>query len=92
MVNAKRGELPIPSLAVDDDKAFELVRIWTAGGQQNYTLAAGVWKDPAAWGLLLADLARHAANAMASEMGENTEAVLARIKEAFDAEWSFPTG
>ena len=43
-----------------------------------------------AWGLLLADVARHAANAYANE-GSDPMVVLARIREMFDAEMFEPT-
>ena len=48
------------------------------------------WKDAGAWGLLLVDVARHAAQAYANE-GEDPKVVLIRIRELFDAEWSAPT-
>ncbi len=48
------------------------------------------WKDPAAWGLTLVDVARHAANAYEKE-GRDRDVTLKRIREAFDAEWFNPT-
>jgi hypothetical protein len=48
------------------------------------------WDDPGAWGLLLVDIARHAAQAYARN-GVGRDQALARIKELFDAEWSRPT-
>jgi hypothetical protein len=47
--------------------------------------------DPAAWGLALVDIARHAAKAYALNGTLQEDAALARIKQAFDAEWSSPT-
>ena len=47
--------------------------------------------DPAAWGIALVDLARHAAKAYALNGKLAEDAALARIKQAFDAEWSSPT-
>jgi hypothetical protein len=41
-------------------------------------------------GLMLVDIARHAANDYARE-GRDRDEVLARIRELFDAEWSAPT-
>jgi hypothetical protein len=49
-----------------------------------------MWKDPAAWGLMLADLASHVANAYERE-GYDRSDVLIRIYEAFDAERGAPT-
>jgi hypothetical protein len=48
-----------------------------------------VWDDPLAWGLLLVDLARHAARAY-GQLEVCSEA-LARIRQGFDAEWDNPT-
>ena len=47
-------------------------------------------EDPGAWGLLFADVSRHAAQAYERE-GRSAEQVLERIRELFEAEWSSPT-
>jgi len=87
----RSGELPIPPKAVGSGSAFELVRIWVADRGQHVSVATGVWEDPAAWGIMLVDLARHIANAYAESEGMRQPDVLERIKEGFDAEWSAPT-
>jgi hypothetical protein len=84
-------ELPIPAAVAADERAIELGRIWAAGGKQHVSLATGIWDDPANWGIMLVDLARHAANTYGASTGMTREAVLARIKEGLDAEWSHPT-
>ena len=58
---ADSDQLLIPDAAKKDPKSFELLRVWVANKGQHVSLRAGVWKDPAAWGLMLADLARHVA-------------------------------
>lgn len=50
-----------------------------------------MWEDPAAWGIMLADLARHVANAYQQDVGLNPEESLRRIKAALEAELSGPT-
>lgn len=86
------NELPVPSAAANDERALELARVWAAGGKQHVALATQIWDDPASWGIMLVDLARHVANAYgASASGMTREAVLERIKVGFDAEWSHPT-
>ena len=45
--------------------------------------------DPAAWGLVLVDLARRVSIAY-SERGLDRQQVLDRIRAAFDAEWDDP--
>jgi hypothetical protein len=86
----KKGELLIPPVADRDRAAVEIARIWAAEGAQHVSLRAGIWQDPAAWGLMLVDFAHHVANAHA-QMGQDRDAVLQRIKEGFDAEWASPT-
>lgn len=85
------NELPIPDAAASEARSIELVRVWAAGGQQHVSLATGLWDDPANWGIMLVDLAKHIANAYGetSELGHAQ--ALARLKEGFDAEWGTPT-
>ncbi len=85
------GELPIPPAAQSDERAIELARVWAAGGKQHVSLATGLWNDPAAWGIMLVDLARHVAGAYEQTQGLDPAEVLDRIKAGFDAEWSEPT-
>ncbi|MCI0638201.1 MAG: DUF5076 domain-containing protein [Gemmataceae bacterium] len=84
-------ELPIPPAVEDDAKARELIRVWAASGRQHLSLATGLWKDPAAWGIMLVDLARHLARAYEQAQGIDENAALARIREGMNAEWSEDT-
>lgn len=84
-------QLPIPPLAEQDAGARELLRVWAAGGKQHVSLAAGLWRDPAAWGVVLADLSRHLARAHAQTAQMPEREVLERIREALEAEWGYPT-
>jgi hypothetical protein len=65
-----------------------LVRVWAASGKQHLALATGLWDDPAVWGMMLVDLARHIARAYEQSKGLDGDEVLARIREGMDAEWS----
>ena len=65
-----------------------MVRVWAAGGKQHVSISTGIWEDPANWGILLVDLAKHIAKSYADESYND---VLVRIKEGFDAEWGSPT-
>jgi hypothetical protein len=69
---------------------MELARIWIADGSQVVTLSNQLWKDPAAWGLMLVDLARHVAMAYEG-LGMDREVALDRIRAALYAEWDHPT-
>jgi hypothetical protein len=82
---ADSDQLLIPDAAKTDPKSFEL-GVWVANKGQQVSLRAGVWKDPAAWGLMLADLARHVANSYQQDDGFDRLKTLQRIKIAFDAE------
>jgi hypothetical protein len=86
-----REQLLIPDAARDDLKSFELLRVWVAKKGQHVSLRAGTWNDPAAWGIMLADLARHIANSYELESGLDPAKTLQRIKAAFEGELASPT-
>jgi hypothetical protein len=48
-----------PPAASRDKASFELLRVWVAEQGQHVSLRSGAWEDPFAWGIVLADLARH---------------------------------
>jgi hypothetical protein len=85
-------ELPLPAAAVMDDKSIELIRVWAAAGTQHVSIASNLWEDPAAWGLVLVDLAKRLAVAYRQTRGDDPHDVLRRIREGFDAEWDAPAG
>jgi hypothetical protein len=87
----EKNRLLIPGAAKKDPKSFELLRVWVANHGQHVSLRAGVWDDPAAWGLMLADLARHIANSYQEDEGLDRLQVLHRIKAALNAELASPT-
>jgi len=84
------NSLETPPIANADSNAVEVLRVWAAPGQPQQLTLRTTWNDAGAWGLLLADVARHAANAYGNE-GADPNVVLARIRELFDAEMSSAT-
>ena len=82
----KPRELPIPPPALAVEGGFEVVRVWVANRAPHVSLATEVWKDPAAWGILLADLARHVARAYEQTEGRDQQDVLTRIHAGLLAE------
>lgn len=84
------SELPVPATLDQAEKAMEIARVWIVDGDQHVVLSRSLWPDPAAWGLMLVDLARHVAVAYEAQ-GDDRLAVLQRIREALEAEWSHPT-
>ncbi|MEO6394213.1 MAG: DUF5076 domain-containing protein [Pyrinomonadaceae bacterium] len=85
---SKHEELIIPNPALSDANSFELLRVWIANNGQHVSLRVGVWEDPAAWGIMLVDLARHIAKAHQQETGADLTETLGRIRAGLDAEWS----
>ena len=83
------NQLDPPPIA-KDSRAQEVLRVWAAPGSPQQLTLRTTWKDPGAWGLMLVDIANHAANAYEHE-GADRKVVLACIRELFDAEWSGPT-
>ena len=59
---SQADQLRIPDAARTDAKSFEILRVWVARQDQHISMRTGVWEDPASWGVVLADLARHIAN------------------------------
>jgi len=84
-------ELLIPEPAKRDPTSIEIMRVWIADDNQHFTLRGDIWDDPAAWGLLLADLARNLATSYCQDAAIPAEEALARIKDAFTVELENPT-
>jgi hypothetical protein len=85
-----RNTLEPPPIAQTNSDAVEVLRVWAAPGSPQQLTLRTTWKDSGAWGLVLVDIARHAARAYANE-GQDLQVVLARIRELFETEWSQPT-
>lgn len=83
-------ELEPPPIATAKPEAIEVLRVWAAPDSPQQLTLRTTWKDPGAWGLLLADVVRHAAQAYERD-GHDESEVRGRIREAFDAEWASPT-
>jgi hypothetical protein len=87
----KKHELHIPPLAVKDPEAVEIIRVWIAEGKQEVCLKVGMWNDPAIWGRLLLDIARHIANVYSKAQDVDFDTALNRVLEGFDEELNEPT-
>jgi hypothetical protein len=87
---SKIEELQPPATIHRASRAMELARIWIVDGKQHVAIHGKLWEDPAAWGLMLMDLAGHVANAYAQN-GHDREVVLERILQGFRAECHSPT-
>ena len=86
-----KNELLIPPVAEEDPKAIEIIRVWVAKGGQHVSLNPLVWRDPQAWGIVLADLAGHVANAYEQALGLDRGQTMRKITDLLLAELTTPT-
>jgi len=89
-------ELTIPPAAQADDDSWELLRAWVADSGLHCSLKVGVYEaegipEEQAWGTILADAARHVADALSSLGLRDSEAALREIRRNFEAELDNPT-
>jgi Domain of unknown function (DUF5076) len=89
MFGRSKNELSPPPNAKNAG-AVEVLRVWAEPGARQQLVLQTTWKEPGAWGLLLADAARHAARAYAAEGVPEAQA-LDRILQLFHAEFASPT-
>jgi hypothetical protein len=87
----------IPPAALRDVNAVELARVWIAEQGLHCSLKFGLYahdgvaRETSAWGIILADLAGHVADALSAE-GMGAKAVLLdAIAERFNEEVSAPS-
>lgn len=85
-------DLNIPPAAARDRASFEVLRVWIAEQGQHVSIRSGAWEDPFAWGIVLADLARHISHAHQLAHPEtDVDAFVERLLEGFHAEIENPT-
>ena len=87
----------IPPAALRDDKAVELARIWIAEQGLHCSLKVGLYaehgvaRETSAWGIILADLAGHVADALSADGMAPKADLFDAIVEAFNAEVDTPS-
>jgi hypothetical protein len=84
-------ELVIPPVAQADLDSWELLRAWVADQGLHCSVKVGVYEaigipEEKAWGTILADAARHVADALSSLGIRDAETALAEIRRHFEAE------
>src|SRR5579872_891075 len=84
-------DLLVPAEVAGDAKAVEVFRAWVANGGLVCAVRPTTWQDPSAWGIVLADAARHVANAIRDEFGKEPSVTVASIQEMFNRELAGPT-
>lgn len=83
-------EQPLPPDVVGREDATEVLRAFVVDGGLSIAFTRA-FEEPEMWGLLLVDIARHAARAYAHESEFSEEEALERILEMFEAEIVRPT-
>ena len=83
-------EQPLPPGVIGRGDATEVLRAFVVDGGLSIAFTRAC-EEPDMWGLLLVDVARHAARAYARESEFNEEEALARILDMFEAEIARPT-
>jgi hypothetical protein len=83
-------EQPLPPDVMDRDDAVEVLRAFVLDGGLSIAFQRA-FEEPDMWGLLLVDIARHAARAYSRESSYTEDEALARIVEMFEAEIARPT-
>ena len=89
------NELSIPPEALAHP-SVEMIRVWLANQKQHVAFNIGFWEDRGinereAWGILLADMVRHIADAHESEYGHDSRETILMIRQSFEAEMNQPT-
>jgi len=93
--------LGVPLAAQRDENAVQMVSAWIAEKGLHCALNVGMWQENGKpeglyWGILLADVIRHVANAMRDEYGlepdKTIEAITNAIREELDEPTSKVTG
>ena len=83
-------EQPLPHDVIGRDDATEVLRAFVVDGGLSIAFTRA-FEEPDMWGLLLVDIARHAARAYSRESAYSEEEALERILDMFEAEIARPT-
>ena len=80
----------MPPDVMGRDDATEVLRAFVVDGGLSIAFTRA-FEEPDMWGLLLVDIARHAARAYAQESAYTEEEALARVVDMFESEIARPT-
>jgi Domain of unknown function (DUF5076) len=70
-----------------------MIRAWIANKGLHCALNVGTWreKETVGWGILLSDVARHIADALEKDQGQDRVQALKVIRDVFNDELNAPT-
>jgi hypothetical protein len=83
-------EQPLPPDVIGREDATEILRAFVVDGGLSIAFTRA-FEDPEMWGMLLVDIARHAARAYGRESEFSEEEALSRILDMFESEIERPT-
>lgn len=95
--NLKLNQRPIPEAALRDVDAVEMLRVWIAERGLHCSIKVGMYRETMnipeekAWGTILADVAKHVANAIESGYAADATESLQKIRDSFIKELGAPT-
>ena len=81
---------PPPGAQIDATRAHEVLRAWIVGEGLQVSMQPA-FENPSVWGILLVDVARHAARMYADQGEISFEQAMAKIRFMWDAETAKPT-
>jgi hypothetical protein len=80
----------LPPDVIERDDAIEVLRAFVVDGGLSIAFSRA-FEEPEMWGMLLVDIARHAARVFARETELSEDEALGRIIEMFEAEIARPS-
>src|SRR5262249_8652290 len=83
-------EQPLPPDVIGREDATEVLRAFVVDGGLSIAFTRA-FEEPDMWGLLLVDIARHAARPSARESAHSEAEAMSRIIDMFEAEIARPT-
>jgi Domain of unknown function (DUF5076) len=88
--------LVVPPAAQRDEQAVQMLSAWIADKGLHCTINIGFWQaqgrqEPAAWGILIADVVRHIANALRDQQGAAVDSTMEQLLESLHRELDDPT-
>ena len=73
------------------EKTAEALRVWINADKNMDVTLITAFEDPAAWGIVLVDIARHVSRAYEGDGSYGYQAAMDLIRAGFDAEIDHPT-